>query len=93
MIGFEWDEKKAKNNFKNHKVSFEEGATIFSDPFVAMKPDLEHSINEERNIGIGISVKGRVLLVVYTHRDENRRIISCRKATPAEREVYEKSNL
>ena len=92
MIGFEWDEKKARSNLKDHKVSFEEGTTIFSDPFVAMKPDLEHSINEERNIGIGISAKGRVLLLVYTHRGENRRIISCRKATPAEREIYEKSN-
>ena len=30
---FEWDEVKAKANFKKHKVSFEEGKTIFNDPF------------------------------------------------------------
>jgi len=92
MRGFEWHEKKAKSNLKDHKISFEEGTTIFNDPFVAMLPDLEHSINEERNISIGMSVKGRVLVVVYTDRGENRRIISCRKATPVEREIYEKSN-
>jgi hypothetical protein len=50
MIGFEWNEKKAKSNFKTHKVSFEEGATIFNDLLVATMPDLGHSINEERNI-------------------------------------------
>jgi uncharacterized DUF497 family protein len=92
MIGFEWDEKKAKANLKNHKISIEEGATIFNDPFVAMIPDLEHSITEERNLGIGTSIKGRVLVVVYTERGANRRMISCRKATPAEREIYEKAN-
>lgn len=92
MIGFEWDEKKAKSNLKDHKVSFEAGTTIFNDLFVATMPDLEHSIKEERNISIGMSVKGRVLVVVYMERGENRRIISCRKTTPAEREIYEKSN-
>lgn len=91
LRGFEWDEKKAKANLKKHKASFEEATTIFNDPFVAMMPDLEHSINEERHIGIGMSIKSRVLVVVYTDRRENRRIISCRKATPAERKIYEKA--
>ncbi len=30
----EWDEVKAKTNFKKHKVSFEESKTIFNDPFL-----------------------------------------------------------
>lgn len=28
---FEWDIKKAKNNFRKHRISFERAATIFRD--------------------------------------------------------------
>jgi len=92
LPGFEWDDGKAKRNLKNHKAGFDEAATIFNDLFVATKYDAVHSIDEERYISIGMSAKGRVLVVVYTERGKNRRIISCRKATPVEREIYEKSN-
>jgi uncharacterized DUF497 family protein len=92
MIGFEWDEKKAKINLKNHQISFEEGATIFNDLFVATIHDSEHSIDEERYISIGMSAKGRVLIVVHNERGEKTRIIRCRKATPDERGKYEKGN-
>jgi hypothetical protein len=86
---FEWDEEKAKNNLKNHKVSFDEGSTVFSDPLSITIPDPDHSINEQRYIDIGFSDKGRILIVSYTERGENIRIISCRKATAAERKRYE----
>ena len=34
---FEWDEVKAKENIKKHKVAFDEGKTIFNDPFLLHK--------------------------------------------------------
>lgn len=86
---FEWDEEKAKTNLKKHKVSFEEGATIFHDLFVATMPDPDHSNAEQRYIAIGLSVNGRLLAVAFTERGEKTRIISCRKATSRERNVYE----
>lgn len=89
---FEWDEEKARSNLKTHKVSFEEGATIFHDSFVATRPDPDHSEEEQRLISIGVSVKGRLLVVSYTERGDKTRIISCRKATPTERRIYEKSD-
>ncbi len=89
---FEWDEEKAKANLKQHKVSFDEGATVFSDPFSITIPDPDHSTDEERNIDIGTSDKGRVLIVSYTERGTTIRIISCRKATPTERRRYEEGN-
>ncbi|MFA4911801.1 MAG: BrnT family toxin [Desulfobacteria bacterium] len=46
-------------------------------------------MDEQRHIDIGSSDKGRVLVVVYTERRSNIRIISCRKATPSERKLYE----
>ena len=89
---FEWDEKKAKQNLKKHKVSFEEASTIFNDPFSITIPDPDHSIQEEHYIDIGISEKGRILIVCYTERGTNIRIISCRKATPMERREYEENS-
>ena len=91
-LTFEWDEVKAKANFKKHKVSFEEGKTIFNDPFLFTFPDNEHSIDEKRYINIGISAKGRILVLIHTERNDKIRIISRRKATVSERRFYEKGS-
>ncbi len=88
-LNFEWDEEKAKANLKKHRVSFDEATTVFSDPFSITIPDPDHSVDEQRYIDLGSSDKGRVLVVVYTERGSNIRIISCRKATSSERKLYE----
>lgn len=86
---FEWDDEKAENNFKKHGVGFDEGTTIFNDPMIVTISDPDHSKDEDRYISIGISVQGRSLVVVHTERGEKIRLISCRKATGAERKLYE----
>ena len=88
-IEFEWDEKKAQLNFEKHKVSFEESVTVFYDPLLATMPDPDHSEDEQRYITIGQSVKGRILIISYTERQNRTRIISCRKATSREKKTYE----
>ncbi len=88
---FEWDEEKAKANLKKHRVSFDEATTVFVDPFSVTICDPVHSENEQRYIDIGSSGKNRVLVVVYTERGTNIRIISCRKATSLERKLYKES--
>ena len=88
---FEWDDEKAVSNLKKHDISFEEGTTIFNDPLVVTITDPDHSKDEERYISLGISVQGRLLVVVHTERDERMRLISYRKATSAERKNYEKT--
>ncbi len=88
-LGFEWDNEKATANFRKHRVGFDEATTIFSDPLSITIHNPDHSANEQRYIDIGSSDKGRVLVVVYTERGSNIRIISCRKATPSERKLYE----
>lgn len=88
-LNFEWDEEKAKVNFKKHKVSFDEATTVFIDPLSITISDPNHLVDEQRYIDIGSSERGRVLVVVYTERGSNIRIISCRKATPSERKLYE----
>lgn len=88
-LTFEWDEEKAKQNIRKHRISFEEAKTIFNDPFLMTFPDQEHSDMEMRYIDIGISIKERALIVIHTERGKNIRVISCRKATAIERKTYE----
>ena len=88
-LGFEWDENKAKANLKKHRVGFDEAITVFTDPFSITIHDPGHSAEEPRYTDSGTSDKGRVLVLVYTERGSNIRIISCRRATPSERKLYE----
>jgi uncharacterized DUF497 family protein len=88
-LTFEWDEQKAEQNLRKHRVSFEEARTVFGDPFAITIPDPQHSTRESRYVDIGYSSQRRLLVVVYTEREPNIRIISCRPATQRERRVYE----
>lgn len=89
---FEWNQTKAKSNFQKHGVTFEEATTVFQDELSLTINDIAHSITEERFVDIGLSANGDVLVVTYTERASNIRIISCRKATPKERKAYETQN-
>ncbi len=89
--GFEWDDKKAKANLKKHKVSFEDATAIFNDPLMITYPDVQHSDEEDRYIGIGATDKGTILVVVHVDKEKVIRLISCRKAAASERRRYEES--
>ena len=65
---FEADPVKAAQNFKKHKVSFEEAASIFGDSMELTFSDPDHSIGEMRWLTFGMSGSGRVLAVIYTKR-------------------------
>lgn len=88
-MSFEWDEQKAQANLDRHGVSFEETVTVFDDPLYVDFYDPDHSSEEHRYIMIGVSHKGRLLMVAYTERGAAVRLISSRELTPAEREIYE----
>jgi hypothetical protein len=45
-LNFEWDEEKAKANLKKHRVSFDEGTTVFIDPFSMTISDPNHSVDK-----------------------------------------------
>lgn len=89
MLKFDWDETKAALNQTKHKVSFEEAASVFGDPLAYTFSDPDHSIGETRHITLGLSHRDRVLLVIHTERGRTLRIISARKATKHERDIYE----
>jgi len=89
MQRFEWDEVKAASNRRKHGVTFEEAASVFSDPFAYTFEDPDHSVGEERLLTFGLSQTGRVLAVIHVERNRAIRIVSARKATKHERGTYE----
>lgn len=85
---FEWDDEKALKNLQKHDVSFSEAITCFYDPQQVSFYDPDHSEDEDREILLGHSNQARLLLVVFTLRDDAIRIISARKSTRCEAEDY-----
>jgi uncharacterized protein len=84
-----WDEDKARINLRDHRVSLAEAATVFFDPLARTIPDPDHSEGEVRSLTIGLSRQGRLLIVSYTERSGQMRVISGRRATRRERRNYE----
>ena len=84
-----WDSKKATANPKNHDgVTFEEAQPVLLDPFALTREDSD-SVDEQRFITLGMGSKGRILVVVYTYREEIIRVISAWKANEPQRRRYE----
>ena len=90
MYEFTWDDNKCASNIRKHKISFEEARDVFYDPYAMYMTDDDHSDEEERLLVLGLSNKLRVLMVCYCYRDSNSiiRIISARKATKREQNIY-----
>jgi hypothetical protein len=88
-MNYEWDPNKAARNLNKHDVNFADAAGVFEDDYAITIEDTNHA--EDRYITIGMDFTLRMLVVVYTWRNENTiRIISARKATSKERILYEK---
>ena len=61
----EWDDAKASENRRKHRISFSEAVTVFNDPLALTIPDPDHSSSEHRFITMGESVTGRLLVVCH----------------------------
>jgi uncharacterized protein len=83
---FEWDDAKAASNLAKHGISFAEGATVFADPQAVY---LDDGAQAGRMVVIGSSIRERILCVVHVERGDRDRIISARRASGPERDVYE----
>lgn len=86
---FEWDDKKARTNVRKHGVSFDEALSVFFDPFAETISDPDHSEGERRFVSLGRTIKGRLVVVSHTDKNDVVRIISAREATRHERKSYE----
>ena len=87
---FEWDPKKDQANQDKHGVSFNEAATAFNDELQMTISDPDHSFGEHRYLTLGMTVRGRLLVVSHTEdEDDHIRIINARSPTATERRIYE----
>ncbi len=88
---FAWDARKASVNLLKHDVSFEEAVTAFYDPLARTIEDPDHTPDEQRFLLMGLSSRGRLLVIAHADLDYQVRIISARLATRRERWTYEET--
>jgi uncharacterized DUF497 family protein len=81
-----YDADKRRRTLKERGLDFEDAPKVFSG-FHLTGPDLRQDYGESREITAGL-LDGTVVVLVWTERDESRRIISMRKADRDEREIY-----
>ena len=86
-MSFQWDPLKAQANLDKHGVDFADTAGAFDDPRALTMPDPHPT--EDRFLTVALDSLGRVLVIVWTQRDDEIRVISARKATRRERRQYE----
>jgi uncharacterized DUF497 family protein len=84
-----WDPGKLEGNIDKHGVGFAEAAMVLEDPAGITVVDNESDPLEQRFITLGADSAGRILVVVYTWRGDDIRLISARRAEPHERKDYE----
>jgi len=84
-----WDDIKADENFRKHKVPFPEAKSAMQDPLARVAPDDGHSDAEDRFTLIAESTRQRILIITFTiNNDDSARLISARRASAAERRNY-----
>jgi uncharacterized DUF497 family protein len=88
LQGIEWDSEKAQENILKHHISFETAQYVFSDPQRLERYDQSESNKSGEERWQTVGKIGDILLVVYTERIANKRLITARLATKAERKSY-----
>ena len=86
-MAIEFDPAKAKANLQKHRVSFAHAEQALRDPFAVTIEDPD-SEGEQRFVTLGMDALGRILVVIHTPRADLTRLISARKASRKEAELY-----
>ena len=87
-MDYQWDPDKADLNYRKHGIDFADAVGVFEDEW-ALTIKQEIVKNEQRFASIGKDFIGRIVVVVYTYRGDDIRLISARLATKSERNAYE----
>jgi hypothetical protein len=91
MSETEWDHSKGRQNIRKHGVSFGEASSVFDDPLAVTAPDTVHSDTELRFTTVGMSNRGRLLVVTTVEWRGSIRVISAWRATKRERHDHEEA--
>jgi len=80
------DPAKRRSNFAKHGIDLPACADAFDAPMLTREDDRGYR-GEQRLISLGCA-HGRVVVLVWTDRDEGPRLISCREASRHECQAY-----
>jgi hypothetical protein len=83
---FTWDEEKRRANIIHHGFDFMDAKETFKG-FTFTFEDDRFDYGEERFITLGL-LKGTVVVIAHTEKGNEIRLISIRKATKYEQEIY-----
>ena len=83
---FEWDENKRLANIRKHGFDFADVSSIFDSDTVTVEDD-RYNYGEQRFMTLAL-LQGRIIAVVHTENDDLVRIISVRKASKYEQQIY-----
>jgi hypothetical protein len=84
----DFDPEKGAANEAKHGVTFAEAEAVLFDPMGLTWED-DAAEGEARFVTVGLGALARVLVVVWTERGDDYRLISARVATSTERRRYE----
>ena len=87
-MGIKFDPSKAAANLRKHGISLADAEAVLADPLAITVEDPD-SLGERRFVTMGWGTAGELLVVVWTERDGDYRMISARRATRKERKQYE----
>lgn len=91
-MNYQWDPRKAASNLEKHGVDVADAVGVFEDEW-ALTIKEEYVAGEQRFVTMGMDFLGRVLVLVYTYRNDDIRLISARTATKRERRAYERKRV
>jgi uncharacterized DUF497 family protein len=91
-MGYQWDPAKARTNLQKHKIDFAEAVGVFEDEW-ALTMTEQVIAGEQRFVTLGLDYLGRMVVVVYTYRQDDIRLISARPATRREQKTYEQKRI
>ena len=80
-----WDESKRIKNLTKHGLDFNNAEQVLKSPF---RLDVKTVRNNEQRIQSFAYVFDRLAVLTVVHVEDNERIISFRRASRDEREVY-----
>lgn len=85
---YDWDPVKAEANWRKHGITFEEAGEMLDGDRFYERPDVEHSLGEDRVRTIGLTPMGTMIVVITSQSGLRPRIISARRATKREYDEY-----
>ena len=89
FTGFQWDIGNIDKNLIKHNVENWESEQIFFNRPLIVLDDPDHSLSEERWAAFGKTDKDRLIVVIFTKRNNLIRMISARDMNKREREFYD----